>query len=79
MRRAVKAILTAAIGAGPLPATTATNAFAASRASAPPGAQSAAIAACPSGTRPFSGGTLSTADTVDVQLATVTSYAICAA
>jgi hypothetical protein len=34
----------------------------------PAGAQSAAIAVCPAGTRLFSGGTLSTADTVDVQL-----------
>ena len=34
----------------------------------PPGTQSAAIAGCPAGTRLFSGGTLSTADTVDVQL-----------
>jgi len=34
----------------------------------PAGAQSAAIAICPAGTRLFSGGTLSTADTVDVQL-----------
>jgi hypothetical protein len=34
----------------------------------PPGAQSAAVAVCPAGTRLLSGGTLSTADTVDVQL-----------
>ncbi len=34
----------------------------------PPGTQSAAIAVCPAGTRLLSGGTLSTADTVDVQL-----------
>src|SRR5215469_2507533 len=34
----------------------------------PAGAQSAAIAVCPTGTRLLSGGTLSTADTVDVQL-----------
>jgi len=34
----------------------------------PAGATSAAVAACPTGTRLFSGGTLSTADTVDVQL-----------
>jgi hypothetical protein len=34
----------------------------------PAGAQSAATAVCPTGTRLFSGGTLSTADTVDVQL-----------
>jgi hypothetical protein len=32
------------------------------------GSQSAAIAVCPTGTRVLSGGTLSTADTVDVQL-----------
>jgi hypothetical protein len=34
----------------------------------PAGAQSAAVAVCPAGTRLLSGGTLSTADTVDVQL-----------
>ena len=34
----------------------------------PAGAQSAVTAACPAGTRLLSGGTLSTADTVDVQL-----------
>ena len=34
----------------------------------PPGVQSAAVAVCPAGTRLLSGGTLSTADTVDVQL-----------
>jgi hypothetical protein len=34
----------------------------------PPGTQSSAIAVCPAGTRLLSGGTLSTADTVDVQL-----------
>lgn len=34
----------------------------------PPGTQSAAIAVCPTGTRLLSGGTLSSADTVDVQL-----------
>ena len=34
----------------------------------PAGATSAAVAVCPTGTRLFSGGTLSTADTVDVQL-----------
>ena len=34
----------------------------------PPGTQSAAIAVCPAGTRLLSGGTLSTADTADVQL-----------
>jgi hypothetical protein len=34
----------------------------------PPGAQSAAIAVCPAGTRLLSGGTQSTADTVDVQM-----------
>src|SRR5215469_9747672 len=34
----------------------------------PAGSQSAAIAVCPAGTRLLSGGTLSTADTVDVQL-----------
>ena len=34
----------------------------------PAGAKSAAIAVCPTGTRLLSGGTLSTADTVDVQL-----------
>ena len=34
----------------------------------PAGAQAAAVAACPTGTRLLSGGTLSTADTVDVQL-----------
>ena len=34
----------------------------------PAGVQSAAIAVCPAGTRLFSGGTLSSADTVDVQL-----------
>jgi hypothetical protein len=34
----------------------------------PPGTQSAAVAVCPAGTRLLSGGTLSTADTVDVQL-----------
>jgi hypothetical protein len=34
----------------------------------PAGAQSAAVAVCPAGTRLLSGGTLSTADTTDVQL-----------
>ena len=34
----------------------------------PPGGKSAAVAVCPAGTRLFSGGTLSTADTTDVQL-----------
>ena len=34
----------------------------------PAGSQSAAIAVCPAGTRLLSGGTLSTADTVDVEL-----------
>ena len=34
----------------------------------PAGAKSAAVAVCPAGTRLFSGGTLSTADTTDVQL-----------
>jgi|SRR5215471_16256875 len=34
----------------------------------PPGSKSAAIAVCPAGTRLLSGGTLSTADTTDVQL-----------
>jgi hypothetical protein len=34
----------------------------------PAGAKSAAVAVCPAGTRLLSGGTLSTADTVDVQL-----------
>ena len=34
----------------------------------PPGSQSAAVAVCPAGTRLLSGGTLSTADTTDVQL-----------
>ena len=34
----------------------------------PPGSKSAAVAVCPAGTRLFSGGTLSTADTTDVQL-----------
>ena len=34
----------------------------------PPGTKSVAIAVCPTGTRLLSGGTLSTADTVDVQL-----------
>ena len=34
----------------------------------PAGAKSAAVAVCPTGTRLLSGGTLSTADTVDVQL-----------
>ena len=34
----------------------------------PAGTQSAAVAACPAGTRLLSGGTLSTGDTVDVQL-----------
>ena len=34
----------------------------------PPGGKSSAIAVCPAGTRLLSGGTLSTADTTDVQL-----------
>lgn len=34
----------------------------------PSGGKSAAVAVCPAGTRLFSGGTLSTADTTDVQL-----------
>ena len=34
----------------------------------PPGSKSAAVAVCPAGTRLLSGGTLSTADTTDVQL-----------
>jgi hypothetical protein len=34
----------------------------------PPGSKSAAVAVCPTGTRLLSGGTLSTADTTDVQL-----------
>jgi hypothetical protein len=34
----------------------------------PPGTQSAAVAVCPTATRLLSGGTLSTADTTDVQL-----------
>ncbi len=72
MRRAVKAILTAvAIGAGTVPAAAATNAFAASTATAPPGYQrvisapipippgtfdSGGQVACPAGTVPWGGG-----------------------
>ena len=72
MRHAVKAILTAvAIGAGTVPAAVATNAFAASTATAPPGYQrvmsapipippgmfdSGGQVACPAGTVPWGGG-----------------------
>ena len=71
MRRAIRAILTAVIGAGLVPATAATNAFAASGATAPPGYQrvrsapipippgmfdSGGEVACPAGTVPWGGG-----------------------
>ena len=71
MKRAMTAILTAVIGAGLVPATAATNAFAASKATAPPGYQrvrsapipippgmfdSGGQVACPAGTVPWGGG-----------------------
>ncbi len=72
MRRAVKAVLTVVtIGAGLVPAAAATNAFAASTATAPPGYQrvrsapipippgmfdSGGQVACPAGTVPWGGG-----------------------
>jgi hypothetical protein len=71
MRRAIRAILTAVIGAGLVPATAATNAFAASGVTAPPGYQrvrsapipippgmfdSGGEVACPAGTVPWGGG-----------------------